>query len=62
MLQICLYTRILGEIQGLVPEEFWVVSPGAFEKPEKFRTTHVVPRSAKWAKLVPAPTCSRAAR
>ena len=42
MLQICLYTRILGEIQGLVPEEFWVVSPGAFEKPEKFRTTDYI--------------------
>ena len=39
LLQLCLYTHIVGAIQGLVPEEFWVVSPGAFENPEKFRTT-----------------------
>ncbi len=39
VLQLCLYTRIVGEIQGLLPEEFWVVSPGGLESPERFRTT-----------------------
>ncbi len=39
VLQLCLYTRIVGQLQGLLPEEFWVVSPGGFETPERFRTT-----------------------
>jgi uncharacterized protein len=39
VLQLCLYSRIVGEIQGRLPDEFWVVSPGALEVPEKFRTT-----------------------
>jgi len=42
LLQLCLYTRIVGEIQGLLPEEFWVVSPGGLQHPEKFRTTHYI--------------------
>jgi uncharacterized protein len=39
LLQLCLYTRIVREIQGVLPEEFWVVSPGGLESPERFRTT-----------------------
>lgn len=39
ILQLCLYSRIVGELQDLLPEEFWVVSPGEFENPEQFRTT-----------------------
>ena len=39
VLQLCLYTHIVGEIQGGLPEEFWVVSPGRFDRPERFRTT-----------------------
>ncbi len=39
VLQLCLYTRIVGEIQGLLPDEFWVVSPRSLDSPEQFRTT-----------------------
>jgi uncharacterized protein len=39
ILQLCLYTRIVGDLQDLLPEEFWVVSPGRFANPERFRTT-----------------------
>ena len=39
VLQLCLYSRIVGELQELLPEEFWVVSPGGFEDPGRFRTT-----------------------
>jgi len=38
ILQLCLYSRIVGELQELLPEDFWVVSPGGFESPERFRT------------------------
>jgi uncharacterized protein len=38
ILQLCLYSRIVGELQELLPEDFWVVSPGGFESPQKFRT------------------------
>jgi predicted RecB family nuclease len=36
VLQLCLYSRIVGEIQGRLPDEFWVVSPGCLGDPEKF--------------------------
>lgn len=38
ILQLCLYTRILADIQGVLPDEFWVVSPDGLESPERFRT------------------------
>jgi len=39
VLQLCLYTRIVGDLQGRLPEEMWVVSPGGFDAPERFRTS-----------------------
>lgn len=37
VLQLCLYSDILGEIQGFVPEFMHVVSPGTGFEPETFR-------------------------
>lgn len=37
VLQLCLYSDILGEIQGLAPEFMHVVSPGKGFEPETFR-------------------------
>ena len=37
VLQLCLYSNVLAEIQGLMPEYMYVVSPGTGFQPEVFR-------------------------
>ena len=37
ILQLCLYTEILGDLQGRMPEYMYVVSPGNDFTPEQFR-------------------------
>jgi len=37
MLQLCLYSDLLREIQGVLPEYMYVVPPGQGYKPEDFR-------------------------
>ena len=37
MLQLCLYSDLLREIQGVLPEYMYVVPPGQGYKPEEFR-------------------------
>ena len=39
ILQLCLYSEIVAEIQGAMPEHLWVVSPGRLAEPEKLRTS-----------------------
>lgn len=39
ILQLCLYTQVVAQLQGLLPDEMWVVSPGKYAEPEIFRTT-----------------------
>lgn len=38
ILQLCLYSELIAEIQGLLPERMYVVSPGRYATPEVFRT------------------------
>jgi predicted RecB family nuclease len=38
VLQLCLYAELVGKIQGRLPEFMFVVSPGHYENPERFRT------------------------
>jgi uncharacterized protein len=37
IIQLCLYTDLLGEVQGLVPEHMYVVPPWSEFNPEQFR-------------------------
>jgi len=39
VLQLCLYTDLLTELQGRAPAEMWVVAPGHYERPERFRAS-----------------------
>lgn len=39
VLQLCLYTDLVARVQGLLPESMFVVSPGRFGEPERFRTS-----------------------
>lgn len=38
VLQLCLYTQIVAQLQGRLPDEMWVVSPQNFDEPERFWT------------------------
>ncbi|MCZ7537660.1 MAG: TM0106 family RecB-like putative nuclease [Acidimicrobiia bacterium] len=38
VLQLCLYSDLLGGLQGALPEQMFVVSPGRYADPERFRT------------------------
>jgi uncharacterized protein len=38
VLQLCLYSDLVARVQGLLPESMFVVSPGRYAEPEKFRT------------------------
>ncbi|HUF09619.1 MAG TPA: TM0106 family RecB-like putative nuclease [Rhodothermales bacterium] len=37
ILQLCLYTELVAELQGIMPEFMYVVSPGKGFEPERFR-------------------------
>ncbi|NNE08147.1 MAG: TM0106 family RecB-like putative nuclease [Gemmatimonadetes bacterium] len=37
ILQLCLYTELVGELQGLVPENMYVVRPGTNFEPDAYR-------------------------
>ena len=38
VLQLCLYTELLGALQGRLPDSMFVVKPGLYGEPERFRT------------------------
>jgi uncharacterized protein len=38
VLQLCLYTDLVGRIQVRLPEHMFIVSPGQYEDPQRFRT------------------------
>jgi predicted RecB family nuclease len=38
VLQLCLYSDLVGRIQGRLPEHMFIVSPGQYEDPQRFRT------------------------
>ena len=38
VLQLCLYSELLARVQGALPESMFVVSPGRYADPERFRT------------------------
>jgi uncharacterized protein len=39
VLQLCLYSDLVGRIQGQLPEHMFIVSPGQCEDPQRFRTS-----------------------
>ena len=38
VLQLCLYAELLGALQGRLPDAMYVVKPGLYGEPERFRT------------------------
>jgi len=38
ILQLCLYSDLLGDLEGSLPEQMFVVSPARYADPERFRT------------------------
>ncbi len=38
VLQLCLYSELVGRVQGSVPDAMYVVAPGGYAAPERFRT------------------------
>ncbi len=38
VLQLCLYSDLVARVQGVLPESMFVVSPGRYAEPERFRT------------------------